>query len=215
MAARLLRGGGRCVCAKNLRCGLAVLFYGGMVPMGWSLVNKMKMLSNGLKKASRAGFMALILATAFACPGLDYDLNDAVLSITPEGETELTLTHDPGLSEVRVTPPVDQSFTATFSNLDPVAELSIAIEDAAALAEQTDLEMPLDASLAVLNVRFEDRDYRADSSQAQGYLTIERLELSEDSVSFRASFQGSLLDDSGNKAAVNGYLDAIYAPAQP
>ncbi len=151
-----------------------------------------------------------LLLSVQACTALDYDMNDAVLSITPEGQAEQTLSHDPGLSEIRVTPPVDQSFTATFAYLDPAAELIIAVEDASALSGQRDIAIPLDSSLLSLRVQFADKDYRADLSDSEGFVTIERLDVSDNSVSFRASFQGSLLDEGGDKAAIDGYIDASY-----
>lgn len=163
-----------------------------------------------VKSSKYIVFAVFLLLVNGACQALDYDMNDAVLSITPEGEAQQTLSHDPGLSEIRVTPPADQGFTASFTYLDPSAELVIAIEDASALEEQSDISMPLDASLLSMRVQFADKDYRADLGGCQGYLTIERLEVGADSVSFRASFQGSLLDDNGAKAAVDGYLDASY-----
>ena len=163
-----------------------------------------------MKSCGYVLLMGMALLAFSACQALDYDMNDAVLSITPEGELQQSLTHDPGLSEVRITPPVNQGFTASFAYLDPSAELVIAIEDASALSEQSDIAMPFDTSLLSLRVQFADKDYRADLNDSQGYITIERLELGDDSVSFRASFQGSLLDESGAKAAVDGYIDASY-----
>ncbi|MFH1812350.1 MAG: hypothetical protein ABIJ09_26675 [Pseudomonadota bacterium] len=164
----------------------------------------------------RAYELPLLGALAFAgalgltaCPTLDYDLNDAELAITPEGETESTLTHQPGRSEVRITPPIDGTFTATFSYLDPRTELRIGIEDKD-LAENSNLPFPLDAQRATLQIEYQDATLRAASEGTQGFVTIERLDVGEDRVSFRASFQGTLLSEDGSKAATSGFIDAIY-----
>ena len=144
-----------------------------------------------------------------ACPSLDYDLNDAVLAVTPEGQTESTLSHEPGRSEVRITPPVGGVFTATFSYLDPHSELRIGIEDPA-LTEGASLSFPLDPQRATLLVDYQGLQLGATPAEAEGLLTNERLDLGEDRVSFRASFQGTLLTGDGDKAAASGFIDASY-----
>jgi hypothetical protein len=144
-----------------------------------------------------------------ACPSLEYDLNDAVLAVTPEGQAESTLSHEPGRSEVRITPPVDGAFTATFSYLDPHSELRIGVEDGE-LVEGASLSFPLDAERATLRVDYQGLSLDAAAAEAEGLLTIERLDVGDDRVSFRASFQGTLLTGDGAKAAASGYIDAIY-----
>lgn len=152
---------------------------------------------------------ALLALGLWSCSAIEDDLGDAALEITPEGGTETMLTHQPGRSEVRVTPPTQGSFVASFVYLDPAAAFDITIEDPA-VAEQQDLSFPLDPAQAGLEVRFEEQRFTA-AAGAEGSLTIERLDMVDDSsVSFRAVFQGTLIASDGAKAVVNGFIDAVY-----
>lgn len=157
----------------------------------------------------RGGLLAILTMLAAAgCAALEYDGNDAFLEITPEGDTEQILQHQPGRSEVRVTPPAAGYFTATFIYLDPHAEVSVSV-DSEEVGEQEDLSFPLDSERVDLEVEFGEGRFLASGEQAQGVLTVERLDLESGRVSFRCVFHGTLVGAEGTKAAVSGFIDAI------
>lgn len=153
--------------------------------------------------------VAVAGAFQLGCPALDYDAGDAILEITPEGATQTVLTHEPGRSEVRITPPAGGRFTASFVYLDPRAEVQITIEDSSS-AEQRDFVFPLDAHDGSLDIQFGEHKFGAGDAIAQGSLTVERLDADDESISFRGIFQGTLLTGSGERAAVDGFIDAQY-----
>ena len=159
-----------------------------------------------------SSLLAVASALLPGCPALDYDAGDAVLEITPEGATQTVLTHEPGRSEVRITPPAGGRFTATFVYLDPRAEVQITIEDSAS-AVQRDFVFPLDAHDGTLEIQFGEKKFGADAATAQGSLTVERLDADDENISFRGIFQGTLMTGSGDRAAVDGFIDAQYTPS--
>ncbi|MBN2361212.1 MAG: hypothetical protein JXR83_17285 [Deltaproteobacteria bacterium] len=154
--------------------------------------------------------LAVACGLGASCPALEYDASDAVLEITPEGATQTVLAHEPGRSEVRITPPAGGRFTASFVYLEPRAEVGITLQDSTDDA-QRDLVFPLAAEDGALVIQFSDKKFGADVAAAQGTLTVERLDSDGESISFRGIFQGTLLTSAGERAAVDGFIDAQYA----
>jgi len=158
------------------------------------------------------GVFLLVAVFVAGCDGFDYDLNDAILEITPEGATESVLQHEPGRSEVRISAPARGFFTATFIYHDPRVELSISV-DAEEVAEREDLTFPIDEERLQLEVEFGDEAFSAAAEGAQGAISIERLDQEGERVSFRSAFHGTLVAEDGSKAAVNGFIDALQDDA--
>ena len=136
---------------------------------------------------------------------------DASVRVTPMGGTETAFNHAQGRSEVSITPPAGGIFTASFVHNDPSLALSIRV-DSHAVEEGDLVRFPLGGTVSnndlLVQLDYQGRTYRSDTGSASGDMTFEVLQVTDETVDFRGSFNVVLATTDGTTATVIGFLEA-------
>jgi hypothetical protein len=142
---------------------------------------------------------------------------DASVRVTPADGTETAFNHAQGRSQVSVTPPEGGVFTAVFVHNDPAMTLSLRV-DSNAVKEGDLVRFPLGGGVTnndlLVQVDYQGRSYRSDQGLARGDLSFEILQVAEEGVDFRGTFNLVLATSDGTTAAVVGFLEAHEGAAE-
>lgn len=149
-------------------------------------------------------FPAAILALAGCAPGAVDDTGAADLTLTAAGGEPLQLIHAPGLSEVRVTPPVDGEVELRFTYNDPLVDVTLRT-NANEVSEGEVVALPSEA--LSLTVVMDDAEYT--STDASGDVELQVLDVDDASgaATVSALLDATLRSDAADELVVEGFLE--------
>jgi hypothetical protein len=136
--------------------------------------------------------------------GGDDGAGSATVTITRDGQDE-TLTHDPSLSDLSLTPPAQGVVELTFAYQDPAITVRLRVDGGAVSTGDT---VTLPSPDVELVVETDTGTFSSANDGSSGQVTFDQLDVTEDAASLAASFDATLADDEGATIAVVGDVDA-------
>lgn len=154
-------------------------------------------------------FAAASLAPLLACgPGAIDDSGTADVILESSDET-LELLHDPGLSQISLTPPTGGVVELLFSYQDPLVDVLVRA-DAGEVAAGDVVDLPSDPNRLEVSVLWGDGQYTSQEGSS-GTVDIQIFDTDEEAgfASLSVAISGELADTaSGETILIDGSLDA-------
>lgn len=141
--------------------------------------------------------LAALAALAACVPVGGFDSGNAQVQVQRAGES-LDLTHDPTLSQVTLTPPVEGVVELTFAYQDPLVTVTLRL-DASQLSEGEAVSLPVAEDTLFLAVAFDDAEFVSSADGASGTVALEVLNV----------------DDASGSAEVYASFDVTLAASDP
>ncbi len=145
-----------------------------------------------------AALSIVFLVVVSGCTPGPLDSAAADVTLTLGDQTPLRLIHEPGLSEVRLTPPVGGVVELSFTYNDPLVDVTLRT-NADEVSEGAIVTLPVEPSVLSLTVLYDDVEYRSDLSASA---------LIDVGASGTIELQALLVDDETGAADVSALIDA-------
>lgn len=159
-----------------------------------------------------AANLVVVLGLMSGCaPGDFEDGGAADLTLSPADGAPLQIIHSPGLSVVRVTPPVDGEVELSFSYNDPLIDVTL-LANANLVSEGEVVALPADPTALFLTVLLDDVEYGSGEGSS-GSVELQVLSVDDETGAAEVSavIAATLVSADGEELVVDGFVEGSVA----